>query len=165
MAEALHQRFEIHGDEGLVLDDQDVGRDLGGQLAARFLDQRAQGGHVDVENAGSVVLGEALERHQQERLTGLRRDVGEPLSAGRSARRGRGAVDRDRIPDLCEQTVERDPRTTLIIDNRRILDQGLQGGAHVGIAGGLVSRQSSRIATQKRQVLGNRLDFSKNPPE
>ena len=39
MAEAFHQRLDVHGDESLVLDDEDVGCDLRGQFAAGFLDQ------------------------------------------------------------------------------------------------------------------------------
>ena len=34
VAEIAHQAFEVHRDEGLVLDDQHVGGDLGGHLAA-----------------------------------------------------------------------------------------------------------------------------------
>ena len=78
MAEAFDQRFEIHRDEGLVLDDQHVGGDLGGELAAGFLDQRAQRRHIDVENARGVLLGEAFQRDQQERLPRLGREAGEP---------------------------------------------------------------------------------------
>ena len=51
MAEALHQRLDVHGDEGLVLDDEDVGGDLGRELAAGFLDQVAQRRKID--NPGS----------------------------------------------------------------------------------------------------------------
>ena len=77
MAEALDQAFQLHGDEGLVLDDQDVGGDLGGELAAGFLDQRAQRHHVDVENSRRLRFREAFERDQQERLPRHRRDAGE----------------------------------------------------------------------------------------
>ena len=73
MAEALDQPLEIHGDEGLVLDDQHVGGDLGGELAAGFLDQAAQRRHVDIEDRGGVLFGEALERDQQEGLPRQRR--------------------------------------------------------------------------------------------
>ena len=109
MAEALDQAFQLHRDEGFVLDDQDVGRDLGGELAAGFLDQRAQRHHVDVEDARRVRLGEAFERDQQECLPRQRRDAGELALAGQRRPPGVGrAVERDRIPDLGEQPVERD---------------------------------------------------------
>ena len=42
VAEALDQRLDVHGDERLVFDDQDVGGDFGGEFAAGFLDQAAQ---------------------------------------------------------------------------------------------------------------------------
>ena len=75
MAKTFDQRLEIERDEGLVLDDQHVGGDLGGELAAGFLDQRAQPRHVDVEHLGGVVFGEAFQRHQQERLARHGRDL------------------------------------------------------------------------------------------
>ncbi len=82
MAEAFDQAFEVHRDEGLVLDDQDVGGDLGGELAAGFFDQRAKRHHVDIENARGLALGKALERDQQERLPRHRRDAGKLAFAG-----------------------------------------------------------------------------------
>ncbi len=93
VAEAFDQRLDVHGDEGLVLDDEDVGGDLGGEFAAGFLDQTAQRRQVAVENFGRFLLGEAFERHQQEGLAGPRRDLGQVLlgrqgrvAAGRTCR-------------------------------------------------------------------------------
>jgi len=45
VAEALDERFQVHGDDRLILDDEDVGRDLLGDLACRFL---RQGGEFSV---------------------------------------------------------------------------------------------------------------------
>ena len=53
MAEALDQPLEVHGDEGLVFDDEHIGRDLGRELTAGFLDQRAQRRNVDIENVAA----------------------------------------------------------------------------------------------------------------
>ena len=44
VTEALHQGLNVHCDEGLILNDEDVGSDLGGKLTAGFLNQTAQGG-------------------------------------------------------------------------------------------------------------------------
>ena len=111
-------------------------------------------GDVDIENLRGVLLGEAFQRDQQERLARQGREAGEPLSAGMSAVDGRLlAVERDRIPDLGEQPIERDPRAAGLVDDRRIRDQGLQGGAHIGVAGGLAAGQGPGITPQKRQVL------------
>ena len=62
MTKPFHQRLELHRDEGVILDDQNVGGDLGRKLAARVLDQSAQLRHVDVEHASRIRLGEAFER-------------------------------------------------------------------------------------------------------
>ena len=103
MAEALHQRFKLHRDERIVLDDQHVGGDFGRKLAPGLLDQCAQLHHIDAKHARCIRLGEALERDQQECLARKGGDVGELLlpwqrplgSAGRT-------VDGNRIPDFRE---------------------------------------------------------------
>ena len=81
VTEAFDQGFELHRDEGLVLDDQHVGGDFGGELAAGFLDQAAQRHDIDVEDARRVSSREAFERHQQEGLPRQRGDIGELLLA------------------------------------------------------------------------------------
>ena len=50
MAKALDNAFEIHGDHRLVLDDEHVGRDLRGDLAAGEVDQLVDFGHVHIED-------------------------------------------------------------------------------------------------------------------
>ena len=66
MAEILHQAFEIHGDESLVLDDQYVGGDLGGHFAPGRIGKLAGLGDIGAENEGHLFLREAFERQQQE---------------------------------------------------------------------------------------------------
>ena len=77
MAEAFHQSLEIERDEGLVLDDQHVGGDLGGEFAAGFLDQFAQLRRIDIQHLGGVVFRQPFKRDQQEGLARLRRNLGE----------------------------------------------------------------------------------------
>ena len=78
MAEAFHQGFEIHGDERLVLDDQDFGRHVGGEFPARLVDQITHLVHVHIEDHAGIFLGEAFEAGEQERLPGQRGDLAEP---------------------------------------------------------------------------------------
>ena len=101
VAEVLDQPLEVHGDEGLILDDEDVGGDFGGKLAAGLLDQIAQRPHVNIEDRAGVFLGEAFQRDQQEGLPRQRRDVAKPLldrhlGVGCGLRLG---VHVDRIPE------------------------------------------------------------------
>ena len=101
VAEAFDQRLDVHGDEGLVLDDEDVGRDFGGELAAGFLDQAAKRLQVAVQDFGGILFGEAFEGHQQEGLARPRRNVGQMLLGRQNDVAGfRLVVHRDRIPDL-----------------------------------------------------------------
>ena len=75
--ELLDERFEVHGDERLVLDDEDVGRHVGGELAARLLDELAHHRDVDAQDRGRLLLGEALEARQQEGLARQGGDLAE----------------------------------------------------------------------------------------
>ena len=43
-----------------IFDDQYVGCDLGGELAAGFFDKVAQRRCVDIEHLGSIILGQSL---------------------------------------------------------------------------------------------------------
>ena len=81
MTETFHQLFELAGNKGLVLDDQHIGGDFGGKLAARFLDEPTQRHHIDIENACGIALRETFQRDQQERLARSRCDAGKLLLA------------------------------------------------------------------------------------
>ena len=52
MPEPFDQSLEIHGDERLVLDDEDIGGHVGGQFATRLVDEFAHRFGIDVEDAG-----------------------------------------------------------------------------------------------------------------
>ena len=66
-------------------------------------------------------------------------------------------VERHRIPDLGEQPEQSGARSMLLVEQRRVLQQGLQHGRHIGVAGGLISRQRPGIAPQQRQMFSNEL--------
>src|SRR5262245_43404701 len=73
MTKTFYQPLEIERDERLILDDEHVGRDLRRELAARFLDQFAQRGSVDIQDLGGIVLGQPFQCDQKERLARLGR--------------------------------------------------------------------------------------------
>ena len=115
-------------------------------------------GRSQLEDLGGVLLGEALQRHQQEGLPRPRGDLGEVLLGRQMASLASGlAVHRDRIPDLGEQAIEGDPRIAARFQHFRAGDQGFQGGGHIGVAGGLAAGQRAGITAQKRQMLELRL--------
>ena len=106
VSEAFHQTLQIDRDHRLVLDDQHVGRDLGGQLAPGFIDQLAQLLDIHVENGGSVLLVESLKRDEQERLTGKRRYLAQmPVRRSGSPARPQ-SVEVDGVPDSGEGLVQ-----------------------------------------------------------
>ena len=75
VAKALDDALQVHGDHRLVLDDQHVGRDLGGDLAPCRIDQLVDFGGVHAEYQGRLFTGEAFDGGQQKRLPGQRRDL------------------------------------------------------------------------------------------
>ena len=154
MTQAFDQGLDVHGDKGLVLDDQDVGRDLGGKLAAGFLDQRAERLQIAIEHFGSVFFRETFERYQEKGLARPRRNLGQVLLRRQDDLAGlRLAVNRHRIPDFGEQPIERDPRVRARFQDFRAGNQRFHSGNDIGVAGRLAAGQSARIATQRRQML------------
>ena len=151
VAEIAHEALEIHRDEGLVLDDQDVGGDLGGHLAARGIGELAGFGNVDAEDVGHLLLRKAFQRQQEESLARQRGNIGETALRRHRQRRHLGiVVERNRIPDLREQPEQAGPGAMLAIQQRGVLKQGLQHGRDIGVARRLVSGQRAGIAPQQR---------------
>ena len=70
-----HQALEIHRDEGLVLDDQHIGRDFRRHFPPRRIGEPAGLGDVGSKDECHLFLGEAFQGQQQERLARQRGDV------------------------------------------------------------------------------------------
>src|SRR6516165_4627104 len=103
MTEPFDECLELHGDECVVLDDEDVGCYLGSKLASRFLDQCSELDHVDIEDVSRVRLRESFERNQEEGLARKGCDMGELLLPGqRRIRSAPRVIHGYRIPDFGE---------------------------------------------------------------
>ena len=63
--------------KGLILNDQYVGGNLGGEFSPGFLHQFLKCLPIDIEDRGGLVLGEGFERHQQKRLPRHSSDLSE----------------------------------------------------------------------------------------
>ena len=112
----FYEAFEVHRDEGLVFDDQNIGRDLCGHLAAGRIGQRSDFADIRIEDEGHFFFRKAFKRQQQEALARQRRDIRKP-TLGRHRQRHDViiVVDRNRIPDLREQTKQTGTRTMLFV--------------------------------------------------
>jgi len=127
-------------------------------LAAGGIGELAGLGNLLVEDEGDFFLGKSFQRQQQEGLPRQRRDVRQP--ALRRRRRGRDfrlVVDRDRIPDLGKQPEKPGAGAVPLVQQRRILQQGLEHRSDIGVAGCLVAGQRAGIAPQQRQMFSNEL--------
>ena len=106
--------------------------------------------------AGGLLLGEAFQRDQQERLPRLGRDPAEPLldrQLGVHRRLGT-AIDHDRTPDLGEEVVEPHARAARGIEDGLVLQHRFQRRRHVGVARLLAARQGPGVTAQKRHDAG-----------
>ncbi len=158
MSEIFHQIFELHRNQRLVFDDEDAGRALAVDFLDRFLHQPADIGFVHFHDLGRFLVGEILQRGQQQRLT-----------ADRSRRRQaglRGAIvtlrslifaglDIGARPNLVEGAVERHAPAAQGFAQSLVRQGGFQRGAHKRVPGGLRTGQGAGIAAQIRQVCGN----------
>ena len=131
----LYKSFEIERDERFILNDQNIGCDLGRQFATGLLDKFAQFRCIDIQDLGSVILGQPFKSNQEKGLTWLRRNLGQMALDGLAPTIARRlAVQGDRIPDLCEEPIESDPGGKCGVQDLRVLHQRLQGRRDVSIA-------------------------------
>ena len=149
MAEALDHLLDVHGDQRLVLDDQDIGRDLARNFVARLAQAgSANSSSLDVENLGRLLLGEAFDRDQQERLARARGERGQigggALLPGRLAAASCGTRIGDRGEQLGEKLVERDALVGGLGEDADVGDDRLQ------------HRCDQRIAARLRSGYGTR---------
>src|SRR6266700_820526 len=105
----------------------------------------------------SVAISAAISRPAaSESLPRQRRDVRQPaLRRQRQRRDVRVVVDRDRIPDLGEQAEQSGTRAIPLVEQRGILQQGLQHGPDISVTRSLISGQRTGIAPQQRQMFSN----------
>ncbi len=74
MTKALHESFEIHRDQRLVLDNKHIRRRLLGDLLSSLVDQAGDLISRGPEDLSHLLRGKAFHRSQQKRLPGARRD-------------------------------------------------------------------------------------------
>src|SRR5712671_7614668 len=146
MPQAFDKTFEFHRDDGLVFDDQDVGGEFACEFPTGLVDQFAQTGFIDAEDARCVSLAKSFHREQQEGLPRQRRDVGKLMLAGPYQTCMRSvAVDRDRVPYPGKQLVEADAWTTIPVDQAGIGHEGFQGSHYIRLAPRLAPRQRAAV--------------------
>ncbi|MNL55878.1 hypothetical protein D3C87_1793230 [compost metagenome] len=77
MAEALDELLDVHGDQGLILDDHDLGGDLAGNLDRGLVEQGGEFVVTDREDFGGLGMAEPFHSHQQESLAGQGGEIGQ----------------------------------------------------------------------------------------
>ena len=142
----LDEVLKIERNEGLVLDDQDIGANLVGDLLASSIDEACRLVLRAVERAGDFRGIEALERTEKKCNTRTQSNRFEM-----ALRTGFVTGERSRIdvvidghcpPDLEEQTIKRCPRIGALRKLGRIRYNGFQRGKNIGVSPRLRSGQS-----------------------
>ena len=155
MPEAFDHLLDVHGNQRLVLDDQHIGRDLAGNLAACLGKQFGEFLFVGVEDFSCLVLAEAFHGDQQERLPRPRRDRvqigGRPLLPCGLRMLLRHA-DGNRGEKPGKYLVQRDSVARCLGEDFGIGDDGLQHGGDQCVTAFLGSRDGARETAKERQV-------------
>jgi hypothetical protein len=156
VAKIFEHGSKVHGDHGLVFDNQDVGADLLGDFTSRLIDQRLDVGDRHFQNRRDLVETEPLHRAQQEgdarqRCHGLevaRRSAG----CGRSRRLRRRKVEWNRAPDFQEYPVESGTRVKVAGQHGTPIEQRLQCRGGVSITAWLAAGQCPGEASEIRHL-------------
>ncbi len=169
MAEFAHQRLDVGGDHRLVLDDQDIGRQLRVDFGLGFADQLLDLVEGGVEDLGRLTGSETFQGGEQERLARTGRNAHQPVGrivglAGTivlaALELGAGGA-----PDGVEHMIERDPRREAVVEGLLAGRQGLQGHADVIVAGPLIACQGASVSTDIGQVRRKPLEKTHLPSE
>jgi hypothetical protein len=166
VTEALDERLEIHGDDRLILDDENVRRQLLGEFPARLREEA--GGLVlgAVERLGHVRRRKALHGCEQEGDTRARRQLLEPREAFilLPGRNGRFHPRLGRLPHLEEDTVKSDAQVDPPVERSGIGKDRLQRRNGIGITAALAAREHTREPAQIGQMGSNRLGQGHEQP-
>uniref|UniRef100_A0A0N5A0B4 Chromo domain-containing protein n=1 Tax=Parastrongyloides trichosuri TaxID=131310 RepID=A0A0N5A0B4_PARTI len=143
VAQLLHQAFDVGRDDGLVLDDQYVGGQLGVDVGLSFRDQALDRARIDGQNLGGLGRRKAFQRGQQERLSRLGRDAHQPTRSvvgfGDAAAFQLGPGAR---PDGVEDVVERHPRRHVGRQLTLARRQGFKRDADIVVARALIAARA-----------------------
>ena len=134
VAETLHKRLEVHGDQRLILDDENVGCGLLGDLLAGLANEVGHFLAGTVHDFGGLTSSEAFERGKKEGLARPRRNCFEAAVRAAFALGGGTVVEGYRVPHLEEAAVEPDAGLCPGRKARRVLDQRLEDRDDVGVA-------------------------------
>ena len=171
MAQFLHQALDIGRDDGLVLYDQDVGRQFGVDIRLGVRDQPVDVTGIGVKDLGGLGRGKALQGGQQE---GLARTWRDPHHAARcivlaapdaahvfQPGTGRGP---DGVKDMVESHARRHLGRKLELTGR----EGFESDTDIVVTGGLIAGQGAGIATDVRKMrrkAGQQTHVSRSPTE
>src|SRR6185437_10033064 len=159
VSKIANDRLNIHRDDRLILDDQNVGERLALDLLERFGDERIDVGGPDVDQIGCVLRRKAFERGQEQRLTGQWSDaresrMGDSLGSDGILNRFLAFLDIGGRPDRMEGLVQSKSRIDVAGKFVRFGDNRFERSPNECVAVSLAAGQCTSVAAEKRQVGG-----------
>src|SRR5512139_2013673 len=156
VAEVAHDGLDIHRDDRLVLDDQDLGASLPFDLVERLADQCLHLIRRGADQIAGILGGEALHRGEQQRLAGQGRDPGKPRLRdsflGGAGGVARILLDIGRGPDGVKGLVESQARIDVAREVIGRRDDRFERGTHEIVAMLLAAGERACIATQEGKM-------------
>jgi hypothetical protein len=158
VAEIADDRLDIHRDDRLVLDDENLGTSLVLDLGQGIRDQIVDFAGIDLDQIRGVLRRETFHRGQQQRLTRQRGHPGEASAcdgfvAFRVCRSFvSDLVEVRRVPDRLEHPVQAETGIDVAGKFFGCGDDRLERGAHIFVAVHLAAGQGPAIAPQKWKV-------------
>jgi hypothetical protein len=157
VAEVADDRLDIHRDDRLVLDDEDVGERLPFDLLERFGDERVDVLRAGADKIAGVFRRKALKRGQQQRLARQGSDprqarVSDALRTGNALGRFLAFLDVGRRPEGVEGLVQTEPGIDVARKLVRLGDDRLKCCPNKCIPMRLAAGQGSRVAAEEWQM-------------
>src|SRR6185312_2786005 len=158
VAERFDQLLDIHGDQRFVLDDEDFGRYLARNFARCLFEQLVEFAVGDIEDLGSLLVGEAFDGDQQEGLARPRGKIGEVACRALfpdEMRLWRRNTHRRGRKQLREELVDGDAVARGFGKDRNVGNQRFERRRHIGVTRGLRAGHRTRKSAQIGEMRSN----------
>jgi hypothetical protein len=155
--EIAQHPLEVHRDEGLILDDENVGGDLSADLLAGLFQQFVDSAFRHLKDLGRLAALELLHGDEQEGLARVQRQGGKRACRGRADLFGLCGGILHSCGECAEEALVEADACRKVREHRGVNHDRFQQPGHRRISRPLTSGEETGEPAQVRQVRGNML--------